>query len=189
MFFPLSLEKKEIFITNIDNGLSPIFKEKDIFNKRVDIPIENHPGSFGFVRKNHIHEGIDLYTNFLEPVYSISSGKIIDISQFTGEKVNSPWWNDTWAVLVEHDDFVINYGEIKPSKKLYINQIIKTKTLIGYVVPVLKKDKGRPMNMLHFECYTKDTKKSLSCWQLNTEKPKNLINPTDLLLNIISHNK
>lgn len=53
------------------------------FNKlnqfEVEIPIGNHPDSFGYKRKCHTHEGIDLYCQDNDEVISLTDGKIIGL--------------------------------------------------------------------------------------------------------------
>lgn len=163
--------------------------EKDTlldYSSITEIPVLPHPGAFSCVRKNHIHEGIDLYCLENENVYSMESGKVVNISIFTGEDVATPWWNTTWCVMVEGFSGVINYGEIKPSKNLYIGQMIEEGVLVGTVTPVLKKGKGRPMNMLHLELYETGTTSHLACWELNTEKPKQLLDSNILLKDFLN---
>ena len=53
------------------------FKKLNPFE--VQIPIGNHPGSFGYKRKCHTHEGIDLYCQDNDEVISLTDGKIIGL--------------------------------------------------------------------------------------------------------------
>jgi hypothetical protein len=110
------------------------------------------------------------------------AGKVLAIIKFTGEHEGSPWWNNTWSILVEHEKFVINYGEIEPNPSIVEGMLIEEGTCLGKVLTVLKEDKGRPMNMLHLEMYEYGTLKHLKSWDLNQEKPANLLDPTPLLL-------
>jgi hypothetical protein len=55
------------------------------------IPIDNHPGAFGFERKHSKHTGVDLYMPESTPVYIVEPGKVIGIGHFTGPKADSPW--------------------------------------------------------------------------------------------------
>lgn len=141
------------------------------------VPLYSEPGSFGFIRKNHIHEGIDLYCADGEPVYAIEDGIVSIVTDFTGVNTNSSWWNDTMAVFITGSKYVIVYGEITPV--VYINQKIVTGQLIGYVKQVLKKDKGRPMSMLHLELRNAAYVESYSLfdWSLDVEKPVWLLDP------------
>lgn len=177
--FPL---KKKVLITNSKEDFLSDYSEY------TEIPLLPHPGAFSCIRKYHKHEGIDLYANDGDPVVSIEDGIIIDIFAFTGEQVGTPWWNNTWGVLIEGLSGVINYGEIIPDKSLTIGKNIKAGEVVGTVKTVLTKDKGRPMSMLHLELYKKDTKKSLNSWSLEKEKPESLLDPTLLLLEIAYEN-
>lgn len=175
--FPLN--KKNILTNN------SITEFLDDYTENTEIPLLPHPGAFSVVRKNHIHEGIDLYCNYEEKVFSIEKGIIVNIFPFTGEQCNSPWWNNTWAVMVEGESGVFNYGEIKPREDLKIGMPIVEGEEIGHVLQVLTKNKGRPMNMLHLELYTHGTEHSITEWSLNTNKPMNLVDPTPLLIKIM----
>ncbi len=159
------------------------------YDEICEIPILPHPGAFSKVRKNHVHEGVDLYCRYLEPVYSMAEGEIVAIQQFTGHCMNSPWWNDTYCVMVKSlsEDFsiCINYGEIMPLPSLSIGHKVTSSQLIGHVIPVLKKDKGRPMNMLHLEFYHHDVSKPIYQWKIGEAKPMQLLDPTQTLLSFL----
>ena len=175
--FPL--KKSYIYLIKSDTKNTSF---KDI----AEIPFgNNHPGSFGFTRKNHIHEGIDIYCEFGDEVFSMEDGEIIKIIPFTGEIAGSDWWNNTYSILVKHQNHFINYGEIIPCDDLFVGEKIKKGKLLGYVTPVLKKDKGRPMNMLHIEAYSisSDTYNiPIKIWKLNQPQHIHLLNPIDLLI-------
>lgn len=157
------------------------------FKKETEIPVsKNHPASFLYKRKNHQHEGIDLYCENGQEVVSITNGIITNIIPFTGKIAGFPWWNDTYGVVVEDNDGVWIYGELEPSKELKIGQEIKEGDTIGYIIPVLKNKKNnRPIHMLHLERYTKGVKESIGILEIDKEKPDNLIDPTPLLLKLI----
>lgn len=177
--FPL---KKNFVFDN--NTVNKILNDYAIY---TEIPSAPHPGAFGVKRKNHIHEGIDLYCEESDKVYSMMDGKIIRIDAFTGVHAGSPWWNDTWYVLIEHNDFTINYGEIIPDKSLFVGKEVKEGDIIGEVKMVLKKDKGRPKSMLHLEMYEKGTKEPIKEWALGEEKPHQLLDPTNYLQQYLSN--
>lgn len=148
------------------------------------IPTGNHPGAFGVVRKHHIHEGIDLYADSGEVVYSMFPGIVVSIEPFTGPKAESPWWLDTQAIAVKHDRFVVIYGEIAVNENLFVGDIVDAGTIVGHVIPVLRHDKGKPMSMLHLEQYDKSITKSCGIWSLNTSRPIGLQDPTNMLLSL-----
>jgi len=153
---------------------------------KYSIPIGDDLGAFGVCRKFDIHTGVDLYCEEGDEVFAIEDGEIISIKYFTGPSINMPWWNDTFAVGIKGKSGIINYGEIQPNPFLNVGDIIKQGELIGNVIPVLKKDKGKvpSINMLHLELYS-EYDGDWIVWQLNTPQPPNLLNPTELLLKLL----
>jgi len=132
------------------------FKNIDL-NISTEIPIHPHCGSFGFRRKHHTHEGVDLYAIEGSPVIAVEDGTIVNIVPFTGSSINLPWWLDTFAILVEGKSGVVCYGEIYPDYEangIKIGANIKAGKHLGYVMRVLREDKGRPVSMLHLELYS-----------------------------------
>lgn len=146
----------------------------------LNIPGSNvpHPGKFGVARKYDIHTGEDIYCEPGQKVVAVEDGEIVSIENFTGEFANppSPWWNDTKAVLVEGESGVVVYGEIKPLEHIAVGQKIKQGEIVGHVVTVLKKDKGLPMTMLHFELHKPGTRETV-IWNIGEPKPDTLLNP------------
>ena len=172
--FPFS--NKKVGLTNE----SLHFKSIDIA-KEVMIPLPPHPGAFGVVRKHHTHEGVDLYCVEHEPVFAMESGVVVAIMKFTGPHAGTPWWHDTFAVAVSGHHGVINYGEINPASNLEVGAFVSRGQLLGNVLTVLRKDKGRPRDMLHLELYEPDAKISQG-WEVGGLKPRGLLDPTELLL-------
>ena len=115
-----------------------------------EIPLPRHPGAFGTRRKYDVHSGIDLYAPHGETVYAVEDGRIVYADWFTGEKCNTPWWNNTRALYIEGDTATMVYGEIAENSWLKEGMNVKAGQVIGTVLTVLKEDKGRPMSMLHF---------------------------------------
>jgi hypothetical protein len=151
-----------------------------------NIPAIDSPGDFGYKRSFYYHPGIDLYCELGQAVVAIEDGVIVNIEMFTGHDANpsSPWWNDTWAVLVKGTHGVIGYCEILANPNLYYGQEIKEDDFLGVVIPVLKKDKGNGTTMLHLEHYTTGTRNHVT-WHHGESEPKNLLNPRHLLNKII----
>lgn len=143
------------------------------------LPILPHPGAFGFVRKHHSHEGVDLYCPEGTPVFAVETGRVTRVMDFTGAAVNSPWWHDTKAVAVHGNTGIVIYGEIDIANNITEGKTVYRGDLIGYVKQVLRKDKGRPMSMLHLELHDPD-------YPLETEwvdrKPQGLRDPTPHLM-------
>ena len=152
------------------------------------IPINYHPGAYGFQRKNSNHTGIDLYCAENDLVYAVEDGEITGIEKFTGPSDNSPWWLDTECVLVYGNSGTVCYGEIIPIiKPIQIGTRIKQGTLIGSVTPVLPQNRFRPdipghsTSMLHLELYEGRQTKASTSWL--DSKQKFLRDPTPYLLN------
>lgn len=133
---------------------------------------------FGAIRKFDIHTGVDLYFPTGTAIQTIEEGVVVAVETFTGPNAESPWWNETFSVLVEGKSGVICYGEIFPM--VSVGQILKQKQVVGTVMQVLKKDKGKPMSMLHLELHKHGTHQT-SFWKLNEDKPESLLNPEKLI--------
>lgn len=143
-------------------------------------PIHQPPidGRFGAVRQYDIHTGVDLYAEPGTKVYAMEPGSVVTVEAFTGMMADSPWWLDTKAVMVKGESGIILYGEIDPM--VSVGDHVFEGDLIGTVLRVLKKDKGKPVSMLHLELYTPDTTTSV-WWKLGESKSDNLLDPTTLL--------
>lgn len=150
------------------------------------IPINHHPGAFGFHRRKNHHTGVDLYCKDNTPVYAAESGRVVKIDIFTGPKLGHDWWEETWGVMIEGASGVINYGEVTPAPYLQIGKIIQQGCKVGEVKRVLFKDKLRPdipghnTSMLHLELYKQGTRE-FADWH-NPEKNPSLLDPTPYLM-------
>ena len=65
------------------------------------VPVAPHQGGFGTVRRHDHHTGVDLYAADGTPLVAIEAGYVVKLGLFTGAAVGTPWWNETWAVIVE----------------------------------------------------------------------------------------
>lgn len=148
----------------------------------IEIPLGQHVGAFGVVRRHHVHEGVDLYASEGTTVVTMEEGVVVYIGPFTGPKAGSPHWNDTDMVMVEGASGVIGYGEITPLRGLKVGDQVIARQEIGKIATVLKVDKGRPMAMLHLELYKHGVHKHIDEWPLHTAQPEQLLDPTPLLL-------
>lgn len=173
-------------IDDILNGINKILKWNFPIENCVGIPIGDHPGAFGFIRKHGgPHTGVDLYSKYMMPVFAVESGRVVSIEPFTGEKDNSPWWENTDCVLIEGTSGVCCYGEIKPVC-LEVGEFVKKGSLVGHVTPVLKEGNERPdipghsRCMLHFELYKHGVKKASTSWKQGIEE-LGMSDPTPLL--------
>lgn len=159
-------------LTHPLNPMPPI----PIYSPGMDHP---HPGSFGIPRHLHVHTGVDLYAPMGAPVMAMEAGKVIKVAHFTGSHINMPWWRNTMAVYIEGETGVFNYGEIMPL--VSVGCQVSSGQLIGYVIPVLRKFKGRPMSMLHLELYDHGYVDDWGEWKIGDPKPEHLQDPTKLL--------
>ncbi len=144
----------------------------------------DEPGRFGSVRKSDVHTGVDLYTGMNQPVVAMEDGEVVLVEPFTGAHVakeadRSPWWNDTWAILVEGASGVIVYGEVRPV--VSIGERVVAGQVIGHVIPVLRTFKGRPMVMLHLELMRHGTRETF-WWKAGEPPPAALLDPTSMLV-------
>ena len=95
-------------------------------------------GRFGFKRKFDVHTGFDIYCEEMEPIYAIEDGVVTNVDYFTGPECGFPWWETTYAVLIEGKSGVIGYCEIhKPDLK--IGDKINEGEKIANIKRVLKK--------------------------------------------------
>lgn len=147
------------------------------------LPIGRHPGAFGVRRKHHTHEGIDLYCPEGTPVRAVEDGIVVAVIKFTGSETYppSPWWEDTEAVLVEGESGVVVYGEITATRE--VGDLVQGGSLLGYVVRVLKEDKGRPTSMLHLELHEPGTR---DAYEWLESRPDSLLDPTAYFLTALS---
>jgi uncharacterized protein involved in type VI secretion and phage assembly len=135
---------------------------------------------FGAPRGERVHAGCDLYAPVGTEVRAVEKGNVLQQYHFR-EK--------TYALEIDHGDFLVRYGEIQPPEGTYENNVVPEKfckglaklvlgtpvcrgDIIGYVGQRRKlnkygkfEDDGLPM--LHFELY-KETKRKDSLTQDNT---------------------
>jgi phosphopantothenoylcysteine decarboxylase len=151
------------------------------------IPINHHPGAFGFHRSKNHHTGVDLYCKDGEDVFAVEDGIVVKVDIFTGPKLGHDWWEETYAIMVEGASGVVNYGELsKPAKYLTIGEKIRKGQIIGNVKRVLFENKhradipGHSTSMLHLELYQHGTRE-FADWHEPRKNPK-LLDPTQHLL-------
>lgn len=148
------------------------------------LPVGNHPGAYLAPRKFAPHTGVDLYTREYEQVRAMNDGIVVSVEDFTGVKDNSPWWNDTQCVLIEHWFGVVCYGEISVHLKVEVGDFVKKGQVLGSVKQVLKDHKkrddieGHSLNMLHIELYPKGTKRASKSYEQDKDM---LRDPTEIL--------
>lgn len=188
--------------TDIAQALNNVIRWEFPLKWCPGIPINHHPGAFGFHRKKNHHTGIDLYCANGEAVRAVEDGTIVHIAQFTGSAVGHTWWNDTWGIMVEGSSGVVNYGEVRnpeinsiPRRAKYgymhdgfmkVGNKVKRGQQIANVSQVLFDDRLRPeipghsCSMLHLELYKHGTRE-FADWHDLTKNP-NLLDPTSYLI-------
>ena len=116
------------------------------------------------------HAGVDLWANHHDPVVACEDGVIKKFYHF---------YRGTYCLIVEHQDLVINYGEVaKDSMKklgLKIGSAVKAGQKIGFVGKMFYS------SMLHFETYKAGTR-SNKRFKVGRKPPPELLNPTNYLL-------
>ena len=148
-----------------------------LHHQRPRVPTGDEPGAFGTLRKHDRHTGVDLYCPEGTVVLAMAEGVVLSKMQFTGPP-ESPWWRETWALLVRNDHSVILYGELAESSiTLKEGARVFPGDPLGAVTRVLKNDKQRPMSMLHIELYDPEAPDFAVWW--NDQKPAGLWNPTE----------
>ena len=151
------------------------------------IPLNFHPGAFGFPRKKGMsrHTGVDLYSTEGDPVLAVEDGVVVSVEAFTGPQDNSPWWLDTDAVLVEGKSGVICYGEVIPDVE--VGQAVRRGQEIAQVSTVILEGRERPdipghsRSMLHIELCDRGTKAASRGWKQGRAE-LGLCDPTPYLL-------
>ena len=51
------------------------------------LPLPPHVGSFGFNRRNHTHEGVDLYCPTGTPVCAVEDGRVVAVVPFSESSI------------------------------------------------------------------------------------------------------
>ena len=156
-------------------------------NGTTGIPIgDDHPGAFAYRRRNHTHEGVDIYVPEGTPVSTVEAGRVVSVIPFTGDIAvpPSPFWHDTWAVLVEGASGTVVYGEVD-GVTVSPGDELRAGTVVGRVRQVLVKDKvpPRPKCMLHLELHRGRVDDAYE-WPVDGPRPESLLDPTEMLLSI-----
>jgi len=118
------------------------------------------------------HVGVDLYGNPGDAVVACRDGKVVNFYHF---------YKNSYALLINHGDVVANYSEVAAdslkNNGLQVGSEVKAGQRIGIVAQL--DDNG----MCHFETYTTGTDANTR-WNVGEERPRNLLNPTKLLLHL-----
>lgn len=102
------------------------------------------PRSFGAPRKGgqRSHAGCDLYAPVGTPVRAVADGTVLNFYLF---------YLDTYALEVDHGDFLVRYGEIgsDPAPGVRVGERVEA----GQVLGTVGRLRGLAVSMLHFEMY------------------------------------
>jgi hypothetical protein len=125
--------------------------------------------SFGSWRNRgkRLHAAVDLEEPVGKEIYAVANGTVVDYYDF---------YRGTMALVVDHGEFVVRYGEIKrKTKGIKIGAKIQKGQLIGRIGKLI----GMGRSMLHFEMYSGDAQGPLTVYSGKYRRRKDLIDPTD----------
>ena len=194
--YEFSVEKEPLGIpVNNPVSFAPIPKQGSFWplisthsrGKEVPFQYQTQPpafagnGSRSFLAKRangaRYHVGIDLYANNKDKIVACEDGVIINFYHF---------YRSTYALILEHENIVINYGEVHSdslkANKLKVGDRVRAGQVIGFAGKMYKS------SMLHFETYIKGTIKNIR-WLKKDRAPNNILNPTKYLLFLQQHGK
>lgn len=97
------------------------------------------------------HAGCDLYAPIGTPVFAVADGIVLAAYEF---------YLSSWAVEVDHGDFVVRYGEVQ--RKLGPGIKKGAKIRAGDLIGAVGALKGLKLSMLHFEMYSGKAKGPLT---------------------------
>jgi len=120
------------------------------------------------------HVGIDLFANHHDEVRACEDGRVTAFYKF----YTSGAGEATFCLLIEHDDFVINYGEVKESAPSEYGWRVGSHVRAGQKIARVSST-----GMLHFEAYVLGTTRN-ERWYPSRPRPSSLLNPTRYLLEI-----
>jgi murein DD-endopeptidase MepM/ murein hydrolase activator NlpD len=125
--------------------------------------------------RNHV--GIDLYANAGDEVIACEDGRIVNFYAFY-PRANGEM---TYALLVAHNGFVANYGEVTEDSPRAYGWRIGDQVRAGQHIA-----KVSGTSMLHFESYRTGTRANVR-WMVGAQRPAAVLNPTQYLLDTAEH--
>lgn len=144
------------------------------FNGPADADYTTGARAFGSCRDdcNRKHGGADLYGKRRRLVYSVGSGTIVDFS---------PFYLGTWALVVDHGDFIVRYGEL--DDQLVSGLKTGSKISRGQAIGYIGKMSGLSQSMLHFERFSGRGRGPLTDRSNRPfQRRSDLVDPTDDLI-------
>lgn len=120
------------------------------------------------------HVGVDLFADAGDDVIAVEDGRIVAFYPFlraaTGEM--------TYALLVAHEGYVANYGEVREASLRDRGLAIGATVRAGQNIAEISDTR-----QLHFESYLPGTGHGQS-WPNGAPRPTRVLNPTQLLLDL-----
>ena len=146
------------------------------------VTIGNRGRIFGASRSGgrRIHVGVDLFGRFGDPVHAIENGTIVNFFGFCCGDVKT-----SWALFVAHANGVVNYGEVNPNSLSELGLSRGSPVLAGQQIATVGRNPGGS-TMIHFETYLPGTQRSHR-WMRGRNRPRNLLNPTRALLDLMEN--
>lgn len=121
------------------------------------------------------HVGIDLFCYEGDEVVAIGDGKIVAFYRFYTRQSTK---EETFAIFVEHEGVVVNYGEVRADAQQKYQWMVGDRVTAGQKIGQVS-----GTNMIHFECYIPGTSSNQS-WPKSSPRPNRLLNPTLFLLDL-----
>lgn len=144
------------------------------FSGPADASYTEDPRKFGSCRNGcaRKHAAADLYGKIGRPIYAVADGKVLDFYAF---------YLGTYALVIDHGDFIVRYGEIKG--KLPSGVSVGAKVKRGQHVGTVGNLVGLAINMLHFERFSGTRSGPLTNRVAPFYRRSDLVNPTpDLMI-------
>lgn len=120
------------------------------------------------------HAGVDLFANAGDAIIAVEDGTVIGFYPFlraaTGEM--------SYALLVEHDGYVANYGEVRENSLRAHNLEIGSRVRGGQRIATVS-----DTAQLHFETYAPGTTRNYS-WAYHDARPAPVVDPTPRLVSL-----
>ncbi|CAO1651143.1 peptidoglycan-binding protein [Salinibacterium sp. NYA9b] len=121
------------------------------------------------------HCAVDLNAEIGDEVVACEDGRIVAFYGFCCGQTKT-----TWALLVEHPQVVINYGEVSPDSLTRHGLKVGDTVTAGQTIGLIGRNPGGG-HMLHFEMYTRGTTRNKR-WTHGQAAPVGLLDPTTYLL-------
>lgn len=117
------------------------------------------------------HAGVDLFANPGDAVIAVEDGAVIGFYPFLRARTGEM----SYALLVAHEGYVANYGEVREDSMRAHNLAIGTRVRAGQRIATVS-----DTSMLHFETYAPGTTRNQS-WGYHDQRPAGVVDPTPQL--------